>query len=55
LGGGFVLLSGSAVFISSGKREMIAQLDNFYWQGVVIAYRMPKPEKPIDIHEFIDY
>lgn len=53
LGGGFVLLSGSAVFISSGKKEMIAQLNNFYWQGVIIAYRMPKPEQPIDIHEFI--
>lgn len=54
LGGEFVYLSGSAVLFSNKERERLAILPDFYWQGVIIAYRIPKPATPIDIYPFLE-
>ncbi len=54
LGGEFILLSGSSAFIASGKKERIVDLPGFYWQGVVAAYRIPKPTGAVDISPFLE-
>ncbi len=54
LGGGFVLLSGSAAFLSVDNKKSIVYLPGFYWQGVIIAYRIPKPTHPINITPYIE-
>jgi len=54
LKGGFVLLSGSAAFLSIENKKTIVSLPNFYWQGVIIAYRIPKPMYPINITPYIE-
>ena len=55
LKGGFVLLSGSAAFLSIENKKTIISLPNFYWQGVIIAYRIPKPMYPISIIHNVKY
>jgi len=54
LGGGFVLLSGSAAFLSVDNKKSIVNLPGFYWQGVIIAYRIPKPTHSINIIPYIE-
>lgn len=54
LKGGFVLLSGSAAFLSVDNKKSIMNLPGFYWQGVIIAYRIPKPTHPINITPYIE-
>ncbi len=54
LGGEFVFVSGSAVLVSDSKRERLAPLPGFNWQGVIVAYRIPKPSSPIDIYQFVE-
>ncbi|MEK7064937.1 MAG: hypothetical protein AAB963_00660, partial [Patescibacteria group bacterium] len=54
LGGEFVLLSGSSALMASGKKQKIVDLPGFYWQGVIIAYRIPKPSGPIDISQYLE-
>lgn len=53
-GGGFILISGSSAFIAKAKSEKLVSLPNFYWQGVIISYRIPKPAGSIDISKFIE-
>ncbi|MEK7213330.1 MAG: hypothetical protein AAB678_02745 [Patescibacteria group bacterium] len=54
LGGEFILLSGSAAFIATGKKEKVVDLPEFYWQGVVVAYRIPKPVGAMDISQYLE-
>ena len=54
LGGDFVIVSGSAALISKKNYNRIVALNGFYWQGVIIAYRIPKPDKPIDISPYLE-
>jgi len=54
LGGEFIIISGSAALVSKKNYNNIATLKNFYWQGVIIAYRIPKPDKPIDISLYLE-
>lgn len=54
LNGDFILISGSAALISNKNSNRIVVFDDFYWQGVIIAYRIPKPNKPIDISPFLE-
>ncbi len=54
LGGQFVLLSGSTVLMASDKKQRLAVLPQFYWQGVIVAYRIPQPSSPIDITPYIE-
>ncbi|MDR3583397.1 MAG: hypothetical protein P4L62_03505 [Candidatus Pacebacteria bacterium] len=49
--GEFVFLSGSAALVSSGRSEKLFTLPGFYWQGVIIAYRIPRPTGPVDIYK----
>ncbi|KPJ56141.1 hypothetical protein AMJ49_05525 [Parcubacteria bacterium DG_74_2] len=53
-GGGFVLISGSAGLIARNKKERLVSFPKFYWQGVIIAYRIPKPSGPLDISQFLE-
>ncbi len=52
-GGGFILISGSYALVSIGKREKLVSLHNFYWQGVIVAYRIPKPTGYVDYLKYI--
>lgn len=54
LDGHFVLISGSVALISRKNQNQIVNLDGFYWQGVIIAYRIPKLHKPIDITTYLE-
>ncbi|MDD5547346.1 MAG: hypothetical protein PHN74_00375 [Candidatus Pacebacteria bacterium] len=54
LGGEFVILSGSAALISTKEKDRLIALPNFYWQGVVVAYRIPIPETPVDISPYLE-
>jgi len=53
-GGGFILISGSAGLVSVNNKENIVSFPNFYWQGTIIAYRIPKPLGPLDISQFLE-
>ena len=54
LGGEFVLISGEAAFYSSQEKECIYRLPDFYWKGVIVTYRIPRPEGPVDIYQYIE-
>lgn len=49
IGGQFVLVSGSAALFSKENNQKLVSLPKFYWQGVIIAYRIPQITSPIDI------
>jgi len=53
-GGGFILISGSSALVSTGQGEKLVALSDFYWQGTIIAYRIPKPTGSIDISPYIE-
>jgi len=54
LGGEFVFLSGSSALVANGKNQKIVTLPGFYWQGVIVAYRIPKPLGPVDISPYLE-
>ena len=54
LGGQFIILSGSSAYVSYGKEEKLVSLPNFYWQGVIISYRIPKPQKSVNIYPYLE-
>ncbi|MDD5430905.1 MAG: hypothetical protein PHP03_01645 [Candidatus Pacebacteria bacterium] len=54
LGGEFVILSGSTALIATKEKEKLISLPNFYWQGVIVAYRIPIPKAPIDISLYVE-
>jgi hypothetical protein len=53
LGGEFVLISGKVAFCAS-RGEIIYDLSPFCWRGVIVAYRIPRPDKPVDIYPFLE-
>ncbi len=55
LGGEFVLISGKAAFHSSQSEEILYDLPSFYWKGVIVAYRIPRPVNPVDIYPYVEY
>ena len=54
LNGEFVLISGSATLYSSKHENVIYDLPDFYWRGVIVAYRIPEPKQPVDIYPFLE-
>lgn len=54
LRGQFLFLTGPAVYFNAGGHPIIAQLPDFSWRGVVIAYQIPYPQGPIDISTYIE-
>lgn len=54
LGGQFILLSGSSALVSMKNKEKIVSLPNFNWRGVIIAYRIPKPTKGLDMTKYYE-
>ncbi|MCX6785612.1 MAG: hypothetical protein NTZ18_02030 [Candidatus Komeilibacteria bacterium] len=53
LGGDFVIISGSTMLISNKKEETLFTGADFHWKGVIIAYRIPQPEQPVNIYPYI--
>ena len=53
MNGTFVIVSGSSAFIAKENKQNFLELPNFYWQGVVIVYRIPKPVGPVNIYSYI--
>ncbi len=54
LKGEFMLVSGSAALLTTETEERLIALPEFSWQGVIIAYRIPKPEHPVDISPYLE-
>jgi len=54
MNGEFVILSGSSALVSAKTSERLVSLPSFSWQGVIVAYRIPKPEKAIDISRYLE-
>lgn len=54
LGGSFVLLSGSSALYAEKNADRLIELPDFYWQGVIVAYRVPKPKGPIGIAKYLE-
>lgn len=54
LGGEFILISGDTALISDKGQERMVTLPDFYWQGVVISYRIPQPSGAIDIYPYLE-
>lgn len=54
LTGEFILVSGSAALVSANKKEKIVSMPDFYWQGVIVAYRIPNPSGSIDISPYLE-
>lgn len=52
-GGSFILISGGACVIIEDNKETPFLLPQFYWQGAIIAFRIPKPSGPIDIYKIV--
>lgn len=52
LGGQCFILSGSAGYLASPKQEINFGLNGMSWQGVIIAFRIPKITNPIDVSKF---
>ncbi|MFA5249023.1 MAG: ATP-binding protein [Candidatus Paceibacterota bacterium] len=53
-GGGFILISGSSALVAENGRENLVELPDFYWQGAIISYRIPKPKGKIDISQYLE-
>jgi hypothetical protein len=53
-GGGFILISGSGVLISNKQGDNLGSLADFYWQGTIIAFRIPKPTGAIDYLRYVE-
>jgi len=54
LGGSFMLISGSSALIADNKEEKVVKLGDFSWKGVIIAYRIMKPQNTIDISPYLE-
>ncbi len=54
LHGSFVLISGSSALVSVDNTQRLVTLDGFYWQGVIVAYRIPKPTNSVDIGPYLE-
>lgn len=54
LGGSFALISGGGALISENTEDTMVDLPNFYWQGVIVMYRIPRMGQPIDITPYVE-
>jgi hypothetical protein len=54
LGGSFTLISGSAAILAEQHEEKLVRLPQFNWSGVIIGYRIPQPEGPVDITPYLE-
>jgi len=54
LDGNFIIASGASALVASQSSEKLVSLPDFYWHGVIVAYRIPKPKGGIDISGFLE-
>ena len=54
LGGSFVLISGNTALYAEMGHDRLIELPDFYWQGVIVAYRVPKPIGPVEIAQYLE-
>ncbi|MBI2464405.1 hypothetical protein HYV57_05610 [Candidatus Peregrinibacteria bacterium] len=52
--GDFSIISGEECFIANKTKNQIFTLPGFYWQGVIMAYRIPCPERAVDIYQYLE-
>jgi len=54
LKGEIMLVSGSAAFHGRHEEGIIYELENFYWKGVIVTFRIPKPKGDVRIHRYLE-
>lgn len=54
LGGGFVYISGNAGLLVEKDKTYLTELPEFYWQGAIVAFRIPKPTQAVDIYPYLE-
>lgn len=54
LNGEFLMVSGSAALFSDCKNDKLFSLPDFNWQGVIISFRIPRPQNPISITPYLE-
>lgn len=54
LGGSFIILSGNAALIAQHDKENLIRMPGFSWRGVIVSYRVPFPQKAVDIYPFLE-
>lgn len=54
LKGSFILITGNSALISERNSQKLVSLPKFYWKGVIIAYRIPKPKQKIDFYKYLE-
>jgi len=54
LGGSFVMISGNTALHAEKGHERLIELPDFYWQGVIVAYRVQKPIGPVEIAQYLE-
>lgn len=54
LGGECLILSGNAGYFSSPGSEVQIDLDGARWEGVLVAFRIPKITEPIDVTKYYE-
>lgn len=53
LRGEFLLITGNAALYSNPNEQLLIELPEFNWQGVIISYQIPYPKAPIDISDLL--
>lgn len=54
LSGSFVIVSGGSALIQAEGKENLVDTSPFFWKGVIVSYRIPRPIRPIDIYPFLE-
>ena len=54
LNGSFVMVSGNTALYAENDHDRLIELPDFYWQGVIVAYRIPKPKGPVEIAKYLE-
>ncbi len=54
LGGSFIFISGNVALLANKGHDLFVNLPDFYWQGVIMGFRIPKPAADVNIYKFIE-
>jgi len=54
LNGSFVMISGNTALYTEKGHDRLIELPDFYWQGVIVAYRIPRPKGPVEIAQYLE-
>jgi anti-sigma regulatory factor (Ser/Thr protein kinase) len=54
LRGEILLVSGSAFVFLNSKQSIRNRLDEFYWEGLIVAFRIPKTNEKIELYKYYE-